>query len=90
MAYPNSGVLWSTNEKRHEKAPDMFGEIKIEKDLLMSLMEEAQGSSEVTIKINGWLGKDRNERRMVSIKIDTYKRAAPAQSQDNGKDPWDD
>jgi len=87
MEYPNSGALFTTKQKRHEKSPDMFGDIKIEKDLILSLLEKAEGEEFITIKLEAWLKKDKYESRMVSLKVDTYEKAAPVT---NAKDPWDD
>lgn len=88
MEYPNSGALWTSTQKRNDRAPDMYGDITIEKDLLMSLMNEAQGEASVKIKLDGWRKKDKNGNAMVSIKVNTYKKGAAPQQ--NGKDPWDD
>lgn len=87
MEYPNSGALWTSTQKRNDRAPDMYGDITIEKDLLMTLMNDAQGEASVKIKLDGWRKKDKNGNAMVSLKVNTYKKnAAPQQ----GKDPWDD
>ncbi len=88
MEYPNSGALWTSTQKRNDRAPDMYGDITIEKDLLMTLMNEAQGEASVKIKLDGWRRKDKNGNAMVSIKVNTYKKADVPQQ--NGKDPWDD
>jgi hypothetical protein len=87
MEYPNSGALFTTKQKRHEKSPDMYGDIKIEKDLILSLLEKAEGEEFITIKLEAWLKKDKYESRMVSLKVDTYEKAAPVT---DAKDPWDD
>jgi len=85
MDYPNTGVLFTTKEKRHPQAPDMFGDIKFDRSYLLDMAEASDGDA-VVIKIGGWLKKDKNGNRMVSIKVDNYN--APAKSA--AKDPWDD
>jgi hypothetical protein len=90
MAYPNSGVLWTSTQKRNDRAPDMYGDISIDKDLLMELINAAQGEVSVKIKIDGWRKKDKNGNAMVSLKVNTFKKQEQFASQDNGKDPWDD
>lgn len=90
MEYPNSGVLWTSTQKRNDRAPDMYGDISIDKDLLLELMENAQGEASIKIKIDGWRKKDKNNNAMVSLKVNTFKKQEQTQSQDNGKDPWDD
>jgi hypothetical protein len=87
MDYPNSGLLFTSKQKRNEKSPDMYGDIKIEKDLILSMLEKAEGEEFITIKLEAWLKKDKNDNRMVSLKVDTYEKAAPIS---NAKDPWDD
>ena len=87
MDYPNSGALFTTKQNRHDKSPDMYGDIKIEKDLILSLLEKAEGEEFITIKLDAWLKKDKNDNRMVSLKVDTYEKAAPVST---GKDPWDE
>jgi hypothetical protein len=85
---PNTGKLF-TSTKRNEKAPDMNGKITIEKDLLLAMIEEAQGEPTITIKLDGWRKKDKNNNPMVSLKVNTWKPTAAAPVQ-QGKDPWDD
>jgi hypothetical protein len=87
MDYPNSGLLFTSKQKRNEKSPDMYGDIKIEKDLILSMLEKAEGEEFIAIKLEAWLKKDKNDNRMVSLKVDTYEKAAPVS---NAKDPWDD
>ena len=87
MDYPNSGLLFTSKQKRNEKSPDMYGDIKIEKDLILSMLEKAEGEEFIAIKLGAWLKKDKNDNRMVSLKVDTYEKAAPIS---NAKDPWDD
>jgi len=57
MEYPNSGVLCTSTQKRNDRAPDMYGDISIDKDLLLELMENAQGEASIKIKIDGWRKK---------------------------------
>jgi hypothetical protein len=90
MEYPNSGVLWTSTRKSNDRAPDMYGDITIDKDLLMGLIDDARSEDSIKIKLDGWRKKDKNGNAMVSIKVNTYKKPDQEQSQDNGKDPWDD
>lgn len=52
--YPNSGKLSATKEKRSPKAPDLYGEIKMNKSTLKELMAEVPDDDEITIKLSGW------------------------------------
>lgn len=86
--YPNSGALWTPKfPKKHDQAPDLRGDIKIEVDLIAELMSQAE-DGQVTIKLDGWKRRDANGNHMVSIKVDTYKPASKAVS--TGPDPWDE
>lgn len=87
MDYPNTGAIFTSKNRRNEKAPDMFGNIEIEKDLLMTMLNEAAGQTSVKIKLDGWRKKDKEGNPMVSLRINTYKKPETTQ---NGKDPWDD
>ena len=89
--YPNSGALFTSTNKRNERAPDFFGNIELEKDLLLQMIEQAHGSTFITIKLDGWKKKDRNGNAMVSVKVNTYQKPADnAEPANDGKDPWDD
>ena len=87
MEYPNTGAIFTSTQKKYPNSPDMWGEMKFEKDYLLALLEKAKGEDSVTVKLSGWLRKDKNGNRMVSLKVDTYQ--APAQTT-SAKDPWDD
>jgi hypothetical protein len=52
----------------------------------MEQIKAAVGEDTVTIKIDGWVKRDKNNNRMVSMKVNTYVK--PVQSEQ--KDPWDD
>jgi len=88
MEYPNSGGLFTTKQKRHEKAPDMFGDIDLDREYVLALLEKSQGASSIKVKLDAWLRKDKNGNRMVSLKVDTYEK--DAQPKTSAKDPWDD
>jgi hypothetical protein len=86
MDYTNTGALFTSLNKRNEKAPDMNGNIKFDKAYLMDMINKAEGSDEVIIKIDGWVKRDKNNNRMVSLKVNAYVKPAAAQE----RDPWDD
>jgi len=86
MDYPNTGVLFTSTNKRNERAPDMNGNIKFDKAYLIEMIGAAKGRDEVTIKLDGWVKRDKNNNRMVSIKVNTYVKPAAIQE----RDPWDE
>ena len=83
MDYPNSGLLLTNTRKVKDTAPDMTGDIKFERDYLISMLDGSEGE-EVVIKLSAWLKKDKAGNRMVSLKVDNSVK--PVQVQD----PWDD
>jgi hypothetical protein len=83
MDYPNSGLLLTNTRKVKDTAPDMTGDIKFERDYLISVLDGSEGE-EVVIKLSAWLKKDKAGNRMVSLKVDSSVK--PVQV----KDPWDD
>jgi hypothetical protein len=87
MDYPNRGTLWTNKYKDNDKKPDMTGDIKIEIELLKDMLHNAE-SDHVVIKLDAWLGKHTDGNRKIGLKVNTYKKEAPVQS--NVKDPWDD
>ena len=87
MEYPNRGTLWHNRYKNTDTKPDLTGDIKIELDLLRDMLDSCE-TDHVVIKLDGWLGKDKDGNRKIGLKVNTYKKEAPQQS--NGKDPWDD
>lgn len=86
MDYPNTGALFTSTKKINERSPDMYGDIKFDKAYLMEKIEAAKGSDEVTIKLDGWVKRDKNNNRMVSLKVNTYVKPGAAKE----RDPWDD
>ena len=85
MDYVNTGALF-TSQKRNDKAPDMNGNMKFDRNFLIEMIEKAGDEDTVTIKLDGWLKKDKNNNRMVSMKVNTYNKPAMTQQ----KDPWDE
>ena len=90
MAYelkPNQGSLFATKVKKHPKAPDYFGELKID----VNSLEVENGVA--TVKLGGWKIKSESSgNTFLSIKIDTWKpdNAQQPQSQSNNGDMDDD
>jgi len=69
--YPNTGGLWRTKEKKYDKSPDMWGELKIDRDYLRQLLDESNGL--VTIKIDAWKKESATGNSYLSIKVNTWK-----------------
>jgi hypothetical protein len=92
MAYelkPNQGSLFATKVKKHPKAPDYFGELKID----VNSLEVENGVA--TVKLGGWKIKSESSgNTFLSIKIDTWKpdnaQQQQSQTQPNNGDMDDD
>jgi len=67
--YLNTGALFTSINKRNDRAPDMNGNIKFDKAYLMEMIDKAEGEDTVTIKLDGWVKRDKNNNRMVSMKV---------------------
>jgi hypothetical protein len=86
--YPNSGLLLTNKFKEEENHPDLKGHLDLDKDMLLSMIEKAEGQAEIQIKIKAYLKKDKNGSRMVSMKIDNYEKKTASKAP--LKDPWDE
>jgi len=82
MEYPNTGALFRTKEKKHDKSPDMFGSIKIEKHYLLSLIEESTGGL-IEIKFSGWTAVSQKGDKYLSLKINTLPPAPKQETEDD-------
>lgn len=88
MEYPNTGALFRTQEKKHEKAPDMFGDMKFDKAFLLDLIENSTEQL-VTVKLGAWTKEGKNGK-FLSLKVDTYKKPENNVRQDASPSSDDD
>lgn len=66
---PDSGRLMATQSKKHEKAPDYWGEIAINlKDL--TKIEVVNGLH--VVKLSGWKRKTKNGVTYLSLSVDRF------------------
>ena len=80
---PNMGSMFLSKNKKTEKAPDFYGSIHIDKDLLIELVKN-RNSELIEVKLSAWKRATKNGDPWLSLAVDTFKREpAPA------KDPWD-
>lgn len=88
MEYPNKGMLFFVDDKRSEKAPDMNGYIKIERDYLKELL--GKGEPLVEIKLSAWKKTFASGKKGISVSVDTYvkKEQATPTTSTTEKDPW--
>lgn len=71
MAYPNKGTLNVSKSKKSEKAPDWYGDIKIDPSYLENLIPDQDGL--LVVKLSAW---DRTYpstgNKFLSLAVDTY------------------
>ena len=70
MNYSNTGVLWTNNYKKHDKAPDFKGDLTLDRSLVKQLLSDSE--DEVKIKISGWKRDGRNGP-FISLVYDSFK-----------------
>ena len=87
--YPNSGALWRTKEKKHEKAPDMWGEIKFDPEYLRQMIDDSNEEL-VTIKIDAWKRESNAGNSFLSVKVNTWKPDGQKAAKSDEKMPFDD
>lgn len=82
---PNSGRLMPSAEKKHEKSPDFWGSVLLDKDLLIELVKNRTGDL-VEIKLSGWKQVSQAGNHYLSLAA-----SGPQQSsqQTKSKDPWE-
>ncbi len=84
---PDSGRLMATQSKKHDKAPDYWGEIAI--DLKNMTKIEVQNGLHI-VKLSGWTKKSKTGVTYLSLSVDRYipqGKAAPVQ-EDDGDVPF--
>jgi hypothetical protein len=86
MEYPNTGTLMPSTIRKSDKSPDFFGDIKIERAYLKSLMEKTD-EDVIVIKLSGWKRESKAGNRFVSLSVNTYEKDAAPKVQE--KDEWD-
>jgi hypothetical protein len=86
MEYPNTGALFRAKEKKHDKSPDMWGEIKVDKHYLLSLIEESNGQL-ISIRLSGWSSVSPNTgTKYLSLKVDTRPPLEPTKKVEQDED----
>ena len=90
MNYSNTGVLWTNNYKKHDKAPDFKGDLTLERSLVKQLLSESE--DDVKIRISGW-NRDGKNGPFISLAYDSFKpkeEAKPEPRKAKQPDPVDD
>ena len=81
----NSGSLFKTKEKKHEKSPDFGGEILIDVE---NLKRNPDGS--ILVKISGWKLTSKNGLSYISLKVDQWSPESSSYSKPKPKQEEDD
>lgn len=80
---PNTGTMFLTKQKKHEKAPDFYGSVSLDKDLLIELVKN-RTSELIEIKLDAWKGVTKSGDPWLSLKVNTWQ----PQPKEEEKDPW--
>lgn len=92
--YPDSGRLFATQTKNHEKSPDYFGEIAIN---VKDLTKVERNGDLLIFKLNGWKKRAASGATYLSLAVDRWMpdskparpTARPTKKQDIEDDiPW--
>lgn len=83
----DSGRLMAASSKRHEKAPDYWGEIAINVNDLTKV--ERQGDLFV-FRLNGWKRKSQGGMTYLSLSVDRYVEDKPTSTPKKKDDMEDD
>jgi len=87
MEYPNTGAVFRAKEKKHDKSPDMFGSLKIDKHYLLNLIEESNGQL-VEIKFSGWTAVSQKGEKYLSLKLSTLQPTPKKDTEDDDSIPF--
>lgn len=80
---PNMGSMFLSKNKKTEKAPDFYGSIHIDKDLLIELVKN-RNSELIEVKLSAWKRATKNGDPWLSLAVDTFKKQETKE-----KDPWE-
>lgn len=80
---PNMGSMFLSKNKKTEKAPDFYGSIHIDKDLLIELVKN-RNSELIEVKLSAWKRSTKNGDPWLSLAVDTFKKQETKE-----KDPWE-
>jgi hypothetical protein len=75
---PDSGILFSKDSKKSEKAPDYGGEIAIDIRNMTSV-KEVDGL--LVFRLSGWKRKGANGKTYLSLAVDRYEKRQEAAPQ---------
>ncbi len=83
---PNTGSMFLSKNKKHDKAPDFYGSVSIDAELLRELLDNRDDVL-VEIKLDAWKGVTKNGDPWLSLKVNTWKPEGQ-QTKTEEKDPW--
>jgi len=88
MEYLNTGGLFVSTIRKTEKAPEYFGNIKVDRNYLKFLMDQHDEDG-IEIKISGWKRDSKNGNRFISLAVDTYVKKEESKPVEPPKDEWE-
>ena len=83
---PNTGRLMVNNDKKHDKSPDFWGSVHIDKDMLIELVKN-RTSDLIEIKISAWKNVSAAGNHYLGLTVSPPMQQAPIAKKEE-KDPW--
>lgn len=87
MDYLNRGALFTSSQRKSEKAPEFFGSLKLDRAYIKDLLNKTDEDG-IEIKLSGWKKPTKTGGTFLSLSVDTFvkKDATPAKQEE--RDPW--
>ena len=89
MDYLNRGALFTSSQRKSEKAPEFFGSIKLDRAYIKDLLSKTDEDG-IEVKLSGWKKPTKTGGTFLSLAVDTFVKtgAAPAAAPSEERDPW--
>lgn len=83
---PNTGRLMVSNDKKHDKSPDFWGSVKIDKDMLIDLVKN-RTSNLIEIRISAWKNVSAAGNHYLGLTVSAPMQQATVEKKEE-QDPW--
>lgn len=84
----DSGTMFAVKAKKHEKAPDYNGEIKVNLKDMTGIVQNSDGT--ITIKIGGWKATSKSGSTYLKLKVSRFVPREQAAKPAPAPSPFDD
>jgi hypothetical protein len=91
MDYLNRGALFTSSQRKSEKAPEFFGSIKLDRAYIKDLLSKTDEDG-IEVKLSGWKKPTKTGGTFLSLAVDTFVKTGAAPSApkvpSEERDPW--